>query len=96
MSQQQQDVSRDAIPAEPVDVVVEVLSPDDSFQRVMRKCQIYAEWGIPTILVLDPEGRAGWLWDNQVHTLTPMRVVTLTNGKSITLERIFAELDASL
>ena len=83
-------------PTEPFDVVVEILSPDDSFQRVMRKCRTYAEWGIPVVVVLDPDGRAGWVWDNELRALTPTQVIMLTNGKSITLERIFAELDASL
>jgi Uma2 family endonuclease len=34
-------------PTQPVDIVVEILSPEDSFQRLVRKCRLYSAWGIP-------------------------------------------------
>jgi Uma2 family endonuclease len=78
----------------PVVVAVEILSPDDSFHRVMRKCEIYAEWGIQTVVVLDPESRAGWTWDHRLKSLIPATLIALPNGNNIPLTRIFAELDA--
>jgi Uma2 family endonuclease len=80
----------------PVTVVVEILSPDDSFRRVMRKCESYAEWGIPIVVVVDPDSRAAWAWDRQLKSLVPTALIGLPNGKSIALTRIFAELDAEL
>jgi Uma2 family endonuclease len=83
-------------PTKPVDVVVEILSPDSSFQRIMRKCKLYSEWGIATVAVLDPESREGWVWDKGAHALIPITAIVLPNGLSIALERIFAELAANL
>lgn len=77
-----------------MDVAVEVLSPADSFQGLMRKCKSYADWGITTIVVLDPDTRECWIWEGK--TLKPTNVIQLSNGNKITMEGVFAELDASL
>ncbi len=81
---------------EPVDAAVEILSPDDSFHRVMRKCKIYAAWGISIVVVVDPETREAWIWDDELQAPKPIRVIALKNGRSISLDRIFQELDADL
>jgi len=83
-------------PTKPFDVVIELLSPDDYFRRVIRKCKLYAEWGILLVVVLDPETREGWAWDKEGQTLRPIGVIVLPNGKTITLEQIFGELDTRL
>ena len=36
--------------------VFEILSPEDTLKRVMKKCERYEKMGIRTILVLDPDG----------------------------------------
>ncbi len=53
----------DPYPTRAVAVAIEVLSPDDRFTRVIQKCRKYSEWGVEDILVFDPVGREGWLWD---------------------------------
>ena len=73
---------------------MEILSPEDSFQRVLRKCKLYSAWGIPLVMVLDPDGREGWIWED--HTLKTTTAIVLENGRSISLDRIFRELDAEL
>jgi Uma2 family endonuclease len=50
-----------SLPAErfathPPVAVFEVLSPEDTLKRVMRKCEFYERMGIRTILVIDPTG----------------------------------------
>lgn len=57
-------------PTQPFDVVVEILSPEDSFQRVTRKCKCYADWGIENVFVLDPDQRNAWAWDNDTEPCT--------------------------
>jgi Uma2 family endonuclease len=37
--------------------VIEILSPEDTVTRMMTKLREYEEMGIPTILILDPNGR---------------------------------------
>jgi Uma2 family endonuclease len=41
----------DPYPTEPFDVAIEILSPEDSFSRVLRKCNLYEKWG---------SGRSWW------------------------------------
>ncbi len=41
-----EDRIEDPYPTAPFEVVVEILSPEDSFSRVLRKCRLYAAWGI--------------------------------------------------
>jgi Uma2 family endonuclease len=36
--------------------VIEILSPSDALKRVMTKCGMFAQMGIQTILVIDPDG----------------------------------------
>jgi Uma2 family endonuclease len=80
----------------PVDVAVEILSPADTFQRVVRKCQIYAEWGIPIVVMLDPEDRQAWVWDKEAQSPIKTDTIALKNGAKIEVSRIFAELDSLL
>ena len=47
-------------PTTPFDVVIEILSPQDSFSRVLRKCRLYERWGIRQIIVVDPAERLVW------------------------------------
>ena len=44
-------------PTTPFDLAIEILSPEDSFSRTLRKCRLYAQWGIRRILVIDPAVR---------------------------------------
>ncbi len=83
-------------PTTPVDVVIEILSPDDSFQRVLRKCKLYSSWGIPVVAVVDPEDREGWIWDKETDGLKKISSIRLENGQSISLDQIFQQLDADL
>jgi Uma2 family endonuclease len=41
----------------PALVTVEVASPSDRFSDLLRKCQEYADWGVPHIWMIDPERR---------------------------------------
>jgi len=79
-------------PTEPLDVVVEVLSPEDRMSRVIAKCQNYARIGISQIFVLDPEARLGWQWGH--NTLEPITSLTLNNGSVIDLTKVWQTLES--
>ncbi|HEY6990515.1 MAG TPA: Uma2 family endonuclease, partial [Bryobacteraceae bacterium] len=49
-------------PTRPVELVVEILSPDDQFSQVLGKCQFYGNLGIKNIYVVDPDARQIWSW----------------------------------
>jgi Uma2 family endonuclease len=74
-------------PTRPVEVVVEILSPDDRFSEILTKCQFYAELGIKHIYVVDPASRQIWCWCGD---RPPMLVESLV---SIPVSTIWSELD---
>jgi Uma2 family endonuclease len=49
-------------PTSAVDVVVEILSPDDAMAYVIEKCRAYQDWGFPGIYVVDPQSRLLFRW----------------------------------
>lgn len=55
-------VVEDPYPTKAVDVVVEILSPDDSMTFIIEKCRNYHEWAFPNIYVVDPASRLVFRW----------------------------------
>jgi len=51
--------------------VIEILSPEDSLNRMMTKLADYERMGIKTILVLDPNGRHFRYLDGKLEPLPP-------------------------
>ena len=81
----------EAYPTEPVDIVIEVLSPDDRLDRVREKCARYAKSGIQQIIVIDPEHRFGLEWSGD--TFSFFETVTLRNGATLDLAFLWSRLD---
>ncbi len=62
-------------PTKPVDVVVEVLSPEDRMQRVIAKCRQYNRIGVRSIFVMDPESHDAWQWrEDNLERIAAMRL----------------------
>jgi len=76
-------------PTSAVDVVVEILSPDDAMAYVIEKCRSYESWGFPGIYVVDPENRLVFCWTGQALEISKM----LTSIRS---EKIWERLDRVL
>ncbi len=74
-------------PTQPVDVVVEILSPDDRFSEMLTKCGYYADLGIAHIYIVDPDGRQVWRWPCDRQS-TPVSSLL-----SIPVSAIWSELD---
>lgn len=83
-------------PTKPIDIVAEILSPDDPPAKVLEKCQHYAELGIRQIYVFDPIERTAQQWDQPNKQLQRITCLTLTNGSSITVDSIFARFEGRL
>lgn len=81
-------------PTTPVEIVVEILSPDDPMTPVLQKCHHYSRIGIEKVFILDPEGQQGWEWKS--GCLEPISGLALTNGKVIDLEEVWQELAKQL
>lgn len=80
-------------PTEAVDVVIEILSPEDRMRRVLEKCRHYIRIGTQAVFWIDPEDRIGWIWDRKTENLERVQAFGLPNGQTIQLQDVFAELD---
>jgi Uma2 family endonuclease len=80
-------------PTQPVDIVIEILSPDDPFPHVLKKCRHYARIGTQKIFVADPEEKTAWEWNEGAQRLERVDSLELPNGQSIALAEVWAELD---
>jgi Uma2 family endonuclease len=83
-------------PTKPIDIVAEILSPDDPPEKVLEKCQHYTELGIPQIYVFDPIQRSAAKWNRVNQLLEPITELSLTNGSVLFVDSIFARFDQRL
>jgi Uma2 family endonuclease len=79
-----------------VEVVVEVISPEDRMQRLIEKCRQYARINIPAVFVMDPQLRYAWVWSRREENLERISVMLLPNGKQIGIADLWDELDRRL
>jgi Uma2 family endonuclease len=79
-------------PTKPIDIVAEVLSPEDRMSRVFDKCRHYGRIGIAAVFVLDPALRYAWKWEDGKQNLERVAALDLPNGKTIQVEEIWKEL----
>ncbi len=80
-------------PTKPIDIVAEVLSPDDRPEKVAEKCGYYAGLGIQQIYVFDPVRQTAEQWNSLDQKLQTISELTLTNGALVQVSDIFARLD---
>jgi Uma2 family endonuclease len=81
-------------PTTPFDVVIEILSPQDSFSRVLRKCRLYERWGIRQIVVIDPAERLVWRFENGAPQETD--VIARRGDATILAHALWDEVDRQL
>jgi Uma2 family endonuclease len=84
----------DPYPTEPFEIAIEILSPDDSFSRTLRKCGLYRSWGIQQVIGVDPSAREIWLFEN--GSLQKTDVVARRHDRIITARELWAEIDRVL
>ena len=78
--------------ASEVEIVVEVLSPDDRMLDVLSKCKEYVALGIEQVHVADPEGETAWTWNRERGQLDRTETWVLTNGVSIAMGDLWREM----
>ena len=79
-------------------VVIEIKSPDDTFDEIIGKCFEYENLAVPNILVMDPDNRRAWLFRNgNLELLTGISAALNLPQQQGTIDfpfaRMFAELD---
>lgn len=75
-------------------LVVEILSPDDSYADTQRRAQDYLGMGVHTIWIVDPETRSarqceGDIWTGTTHLTVPGTEI------AVDLLALFSRLDRS-
>lgn len=80
-------------PTKPVEIVAEVLSPDDKMLQVYEKCRQYERIGIDQIFVFDPKSKMAWIWSRDQSNLERIVELILPNGRRIDVQSIWDELD---
>ncbi len=76
-------------PTKPLEIVIEILSEEDSMSRVLTKCRAYRSWGFQEVYVLDPGARIVFRWAD--HRLEEVNAFA-----SISVDRIWSALDREL
>jgi Uma2 family endonuclease len=77
---------------EEVQIVVEILSPEDGWAMVVEKCEKYADLGVEQIHVADPEKETAWTWNHTRKQLDRVKSWTLPNAHTITMSDVWREL----
>ncbi len=83
-------------PTKPLDLVAEVLSPDDRMGQVFEKCRQYQRIGVGQIFVFDPEARIAWEWSMEKENLERTSVLELANNQAIPVVNIWNKLEQAL
>src|SRR5205823_5790859 len=76
-------------PTKAVDVIVEILSEDDTMPYVLEKCEAYEAWGFKFIYIVNPESRQLFRWTGRGLEIS-------SELTSIPAARIWEHLDQAL
>ena len=76
-------------PTKAVDVVVEILSEDDTMPYVLEKCEAYEAWGFKFIYLVNPQTRQLFRWTRRGLEIS-------SELTSIPAARIWEHLDQAL
>lgn len=86
-------------PTRPLELCVEILSPDDRLKKVIEKAGYYLSVGVTDVWVIDPRSRTAWVVNAefpQGRWIHPDAALTGDAGLTIPLSEIFAEVDQLL
>ena len=76
-------------PTKALEIVVEILSEDDPYSRIMRKLRTYESWGFQHIYLVDPATRTVSRWHDH-------RLEEANDLAAIPVERVWSSLDQEL
>jgi Uma2 family endonuclease len=79
---------------EPPLLVIEILSPEDSYSDTQERAEDYLSMGVGTVWIIDPKTRTGWMCNGEVWTAARRLEVPKT-PLFVNLDEIFQYLDSS-
>jgi Uma2 family endonuclease len=80
-------------PTRPIEIVAEVLSPEDEPGRILAKCRQYQRIGIGQIYVFDPQQRTARIWNPAQDDLVDIDRIELGNGTVLLVSGVWLALD---
>lgn len=88
------DAPREQIITHPQLIAIEILSPEDRWNRLQERIDDYLAFGIENIWVLDPETRKAWTADRTgTHPVQSGELTVPATPIRVVLSEMFAELD---
>jgi Uma2 family endonuclease len=81
----------DVLEAPPL-LVIEILSPDDSFSSIQERCQDYLAMGVETVWIVDPKTRSGRMC-RRSGWVAAERLEVADTPIHVSLDQLFAQLD---
>jgi Uma2 family endonuclease len=75
-------------------LVIEILSPDDTYSDLQERCQDFTQMGVQTIWIIDPKTRSGRMCSSAEWTSAERLEVTGT-PIHVSLPNLFRRLEAS-
>ena len=80
-------------PTQPVELCIEILSPEQGLGEMLAKCEKYHAWGVPYCWVIDPEKQTAWEYHAGGEPVKLDRAGVLRAGElAISLEELFSGL----
>jgi Uma2 family endonuclease len=78
-------------------VVVEIKSPDDTFDDIVGKCLEYEKLGVGSVLVMDPDHKRAWHFRHgNMQLLTGDSIELTLPRQQLTIDFPFAQMFAEL
>jgi Uma2 family endonuclease len=74
-------------------VVIEILSPSDTFAETVEKVQDYLAMGIPNVWIIDPPTRTGFVCNAHAQPRPTLRFEVANSPIYLDLTLLFAEAD---
>jgi Uma2 family endonuclease len=83
-------------PTKPVELCIEIRSPQDSLKKIFKKGKYYLSWGVRNVWIIDPEARTAWMMTSEhpegvwIH---PDGSLVADQDTLVALPELFAEVD---
>lgn len=89
----------DPYPTQPVEICIEILSPDDRLKKALEKGKRYIDWGVGCVWIVNPVERSAWVLTRETPEgvwIRPDGALPAGEDTEIPLTELFSEVDKLL
>ena len=79
---------------EPPLLVIEVLSPDDTYSELQERCKDYREMGVETVWIIDPKTRSGRMCSG-ADWIEAERLEVVGTPIHVNLDSLFSQINST-